>query len=229
MEISIGIFLCLLIFFALFFFSNAGKDYTKKSDLELIQLLGLHKNNVSAASKTSFEQHQAALERMAHLTAEMKKRGLIKKESTIGDDALQRTLESVAQKQFSKSVKDIKTAAADGDAQALYRMGMIFHISKETETSLEYMKNSAEAGYVDAQYALGWAILQKNGKAGTEEKTVGALKWFKIASSQGHTEAKSALEVACQSVSKMGIKKAFDEADSWLSDHRGEKSSMPRL
>lgn len=217
-----------LIFAAYLFFSNASKDYTKKSDLELIQLLGLHKNNVSAASKVSHERHQAALARMSPLTAEMKKRGLIKEETTIEDPALQRTLESVAQKQFSRSIKDIKTAAAGGDAQALYRMGMIFHISKETETSLKYITKSAEAGYVDAQYALGWAILQSNGKTGTEEKAVGALKWFKIASNQGHTEAGKALEVACQSVSKIGIKTAFEEADRWLSVHRGEESSMPR-
>lgn len=223
-----SIVLGFLIFVAYLIFGNAGRDYSKKSDLELIQLLGLHKNNVNAASKVSYERHQAALTRMSPLTAEMKKRGLIKEENTIEDTALQRTLDLVAQKQFSKSVEEIKTAAAEGDAQALYQMGMIFHISKETETSLKYMTKSAEAGHVDAQYALGWAILQSNGKTGAEEKAARALKWFKIASNQGHTEAGKAVTLACQSLSKIDIKKVFEEADSWLNVHQGKESSTPR-
>ena len=227
MVVASVIGLVLIIFVAYLFLSKGIDDYTKKSDLELIQLLGLHKNNVSAASKTGHARHQVALERMSHLTAEMKKRGLIKQETTIEDPVLQRTLESVAQKQFSRSIKDIQTAAAGNDAQALYQMAMIFHISKETETSLKYMTKSAEAGYVDAQYALGWAYLQGTVKTGTEDKAMGALKWFKIASLQGHTDAGKALDVARKSVAEIDIKRAFEEADRWLSIYSVKKSLVP--
>lgn len=227
MEIIIVISLGFLAFVVYLFFSNAGKDYTKKSDLELIQLLGLHKNNVSAASNISHERHQAALVQMSSLTVEMKKRGLIKKDTVQEDPTLERTLDAIAQKHFSKNIKDIKAAAVGNDAQALYQMAMIFHVSKETETSREYMSKSAEAGYVDAQYALGWTFLQGNGKTVAEDNASEAIKWFKIASVQGHTEAGKAVDTLRDSVSQIVIDRAFEEADRWLTAHSDMTSALP--
>lgn len=111
----------LLIFITYLMFSEGSKDYTKKSDLELIQLLGLHKNNVKAAIKISHERHKVALDRMSYLTAEMKKRGLIKQETAIEDQALQGILGSVAQEKISRSVKGIQIPGVGNDSQRIIR------------------------------------------------------------------------------------------------------------
>lgn len=198
---------------------KSAQDYTLKTDIQLIQLLGLHKNNVSAASNVSAAKHQVALARMASLTTEMKKRGLIKQDHTQQDPTTSRLLEAIAQKHFSKSLGEIKVKAASNDPQALYQMGMLFHISKEAETSIQYMTKSANAGYLDAQYALGWALVTGNGGATNEHHTVDALAWFGIAAAQGHGEAERAFQTLKQSTPQFLIDKALSKATHWLTSH----------
>ena len=70
-------------------------------------------------------------------------------------------------------------------------------------------------------------LLQGTVRTGTEDKAMGALKWFKIASLQGHTDAGKALDVARKSVAEIDIKRAFEEADRWLSIYSVKKSLVP--
>lgn len=201
------------------FFSDVGKDYSKKTDLELIQLIGLHKNNVAAASKLGHKQHVAALQRMSALMNEMKSRGLVKQDTIPADPALQLVLGQLAQKQFSKSLNEIKDLATNNDPEALYQLAMIFHVAKEADTSLHYMKKSAESGYADAQYALGWTFLQNNGAKDMEDGAFLALKWFLIALEQGHAEAGKAVDVARKAVPETTFNIALHDAKKWHAEY----------
>jgi TPR repeat protein len=95
-------------------------------------------------------------------------------------------------------------------------MAMIFHASRETETSIGFMKRSAEAGNPNAQYALGWAYLQGSGGSASAGKGREAIKWFKIASMNGHGEAGKALDVARQSLRQGEIDMALAADDDWV-------------
>jgi hypothetical protein len=212
MEFIIG--LAVVGFIAILFFSNVGKDYSKKTDMELSQLLTLHKKNVAAASKVGPKQHQAALERMAPWMAEMKKRGLVRDEATAQDPLLQETLEGIAQKNFGTSLKNIEDAAVQGDAKAMYQMAMLFHVAKEKSSCLQFMEKSAEAGYLDAQYALAWALHQEG-----PDKQSQSLKWFTIAAKLGHPEALKSVGVAEKSVSPATLQRVKYEANTWLTEH----------
>lgn len=206
--IVVGIALAALILVALF--TNIGGDYTKKTDQQLLDLWPLHENNVRAAKLVGSEAHKKALEKMSTLTSEMKRRGILKTDFTTEDD----TLDSVSKEMFHRSLGKIKKLAKENDAIALYQLGMIFHSVKEVNTSLQYMSKSANLGYGDAQYALGWAFMSE-GKGVTRDARK-AMTWFKIAATQGHIEAQKALEIAMSSFSKSDADFAFIEAEKWL-------------
>ena len=209
MVIVVGIAIALLIY--IMFFTNIGGDYTKKTDQQLLDLWSLHENNVRSAKTFGPEAHKKAMEKMSTLTNEMKKRGLLKSDFTQENDAL----DSMSRKLFSRSMDEIKSLAKSNDAKALYQLGMIFHAVKEVNTSIQYISKSANLGYQDAQYALGWAFMTED--SGVTRNGRETMKWFKIAADQGHAEARKALEIAMGSFSKDDADFAFAEAEKWLS------------
>lgn len=214
-TIVVGIAVAVLIF--IMFFTNIGGDYTKRTDQQLLDLWPLHENNVRAAKAVGPEAHKKAVEKMSTLTNEMKKRGLLKSDFTQENDAL----DSISRKLFSHGLDEIKSLAKANDAKALYQLGMIFHSVKEANTSIQYISSSANLGYGDAQYALGWAFMTEG--SGVTRDARETLKWFKIAAEQGHIEARKALEVAMSSFSKDDADFAFAEAEKWLA---GKKSAQ---
>ena len=212
LALIIGVAVVVLIF--VIFFTNIGGDYSKRTDQQLMDLWPLHENNVNAAKEFGQEAHGRALKKMATLTNEMKKRGLLKTEFTQNSAAL----DSVAKKLFSRGLDEIKSLAKSNDATALYQLGMIFHSVKELDTSIRYVSDSANLGNTDAQYALGWAFMTEG--SGVTRDACETMKWFKIAAQLGHVEAQKALEIAMNSFPKTEADAAFVAAEKWLASKK---------
>ncbi|OHC68515.1 MAG: hypothetical protein A3H93_04835 [Rhodocyclales bacterium RIFCSPLOWO2_02_FULL_63_24] len=217
-ELVIGMAVLVAIF--IIFFTNIGGDYSKRTDQQLLDLWSLHESNVRAARSVGPEAHKKAVEKMSTLTNEMKKRGLLRSDYTQESEAL----DSLSRNLFSRGLDEIKSLAKANDAVALYQLGMIFRGVKELSTSIKYMSESANLGYADAQYALGWAFMTE--ESGVARDAYETIKWFKIAAEQGHIEARKALDVALKSFSKAEAEFAFAEAEKWLTRKNVEVSHV---
>ncbi|MCV2219904.1 tetratricopeptide repeat protein [Thauera sp. Sel9] len=213
-ELAIGIAVLVVIF--IMFFTNIGTDYSKRTNQQLLDLWSLHENNVRAAKAVGPEAYKKAVQKMSTLTNELKKRGLLNSDYTQGTEAL----DSISRKLFSRSLDEIKADAKANDPASLYQLGIIFRAVKELSASIKYISDSANLGYTDAQYALGWAYMTEgSGVTGNACKTI---KWFKIAAEQGHVEARKALDVALKSFSRAEAEVALAEADKWLKSKNAE-------
>lgn len=206
--------MCVVIY--LVFFTNVGGDYTKKTDQQLLSLWRLHESNVDAARKAGPDRYKQAVEKMSTLTNEMKRRGLLAQDHTIES----KQLDQIAKAQFSRGLSEIKECASANDPQALYQLGMLFYSVKEFSTSFRYILASAERGYLDAQYALGWAFIQGIGATSDGKQAVPlngrqAVKWLKVAADGGHSEAGRAIEVAIKSIPRPELDLAFEDARRW--------------
>lgn len=217
-ELVIGIGVLVAIF--VIFFTNIGDDYSKRTDQQLLDLWSLHENNVRAARSVGPEAHKKAVEKMSTLTNEMKKRGMLKSDYTQESEAL----DAISRKLFSRGLDEIKSLAKANDAAALYQLGIIFRGVKEPSTSIKYMSVSANLGYVDAQYALGWAFMTEG--SGVTRDACETMKWFRIAAEQGHVEAQKALDVVLKSFSRAEAEVAFAEAKEWLTRMSAEASHV---
>lgn len=215
-AIIVGIAVVVLIF--IMFFTNIGGDYTKRTDQQLLDLWPLHENNVQTAKAIGAEAHKKSLEKMSTLMSEMKKRGLLKPDFTQENEAL----DLMSRKLFSRGLDEIKSLAKSNDAKALYQLGMIFHAVKEMNTSIQYIFESANLGYTDAQYALGSAFLTEGN--GVARSARDAMKWLKIASEHGHADARKALDIVLEAFpNEANI--AFAEAEKWLAEKRAAQNT----
>src|SRR5215207_3255462 len=87
-------------------------DLSLKADGELALLLEVNKTKLAAAAGQGSEQHELALQDIARVTVEMKKRGLLRPESFVDEPLLTSKLENMAQHRFARSVSDIQNLAA---------------------------------------------------------------------------------------------------------------------
>lgn len=213
MSITIVVVIAVAVLIFIMFFTNIGGDYTKRTDQQLLDLWPLHENNVRAAKAVGSEAHKKAVEKMSTLTNEMKKRGLLKPDFTQENEAL----DLMSRKLFSRSLDEIKSLAKANDAKAIYQLGMIFHAVKEMNTSIQYIFESANLGYTDAQYALGSAFLNEG--YGVTRNACDAMKWLKIASEKGHVDARKTLDIVLKAFPNEADA-AFAEAEKWLAKNR---------
>lgn len=112
----------------------------------------------------------------------------------------------------------LQKAADAGNAQAWYAMGVVYSngmgVELDLPKSFEYYSKGAEAGDADCQTAMGM-FYQAGDKipSGIEADPVEAVKWYKMAAEQGHTEAIQHL--ATMNAMGMGIEKNEKEAVQW--------------
>ncbi|KAJ8903820.1 hypothetical protein NDN08_000353 [Rhodosorus marinus] len=85
-----------------------------------------------------------------------------------------------------KAVEWIKQAAKRGDAEAHLTLGEYHHDMNLYEKSLEEFRIAAEAGYAQAQYAVGWYYFYG---LGVRRDFSEAVKWFYRAANQDCAEA----------------------------------------
>lgn len=88
----------------------------------------------------------------------------------------------------------LQTAAKSGDAQAQYRLAMLYRTDEadkaKLKQSLEWQRKAAEAGLVEAQYGLG--MLYANGQYLPKDEKK-SHEWLQKAADQGHVAAKLAI------------------------------------
>src|SRR5262249_45486038 len=88
-----------------------------------------------------------------------------------------------------KSRQELEKAAARGDAEAQFQLGVLENESKPVEglrKALPWFRKAARQGHVRAQYELGIAYFESHGD---EQNLPRAEKWLKRAADQGHVEA----------------------------------------
>jgi len=78
------------------------------------------------------------------------------------------------------------------------------------DTIVEQYRKLAKKGYADAQFKLGLAYAEGKGVRRDQDK---ALKWFRKAAEQGHTEARLTLELTELVDREEIIRKAAEEGD----------------
>ena len=66
-----------------------------------------------------------------------------------------------------------------GDGRTLYQLGRMYFYGREFEPALDYMRQSAAAGYAQGQFVLGLILVQGNGTA--PDACEGGRLWVKAA------------------------------------------------
>lgn len=80
-------------------------------------------------------------------------------------------------------------AAAQGSADAQYRLGVIYDIglrNQDPVAAIQWYKLAAAQGHRDAEYQLGLACASGRG---VKQDGMQAAKWFQQAANRGHTQA----------------------------------------
>jgi TonB family protein len=76
-------------------------------------------------------------------------------------------------------------AAAEGDLNALYRLGILLSMKAKSETdrtkAFALLKSAAEQGFASAQYDMGRRYEKGNGVAANLDE---AMRWYKLAAAQ---------------------------------------------
>ena len=81
----------------------------------------------------------------------------------------------------------------------LYKLEALAKKVKEGQENLQWLKDSAQEGYDEAQFCLG--VVYSEGY-GVQRNHKEAVKWFTIAAKQGHLQAQSSLK-------KLGIQQSI--------------------
>lgn len=192
--------LLLLIFLARVL---ARRDFSRKSNADLLKLLALAGQRLTAAG-TDRDRYDAALASTGRLMCEMKKRGMFAEREFAPIDLLQIALERLAQERFARSIEMIQELAARGHAAALYQMAVLFRAAREPDTARRYLELSAQAGHAEGQFALALSIFSAEDEL-TPQRQQRALSLLTLAARQGHAQAERGLEGVLKSLSTVSI------------------------
>jgi hypothetical protein len=171
---------------------RTNRNYPQMKDAELIRLLDVQKRRLAAAGTVGCAEHDAALRRLGRLMDEVKRRGLVAADAFVHDPFTLQSLEHEAQDRFSRSVGEVQASAEQGDAAALYQLGVLFRLAWENQVALSFIAKAAEAGDAQAQFAWALALLGTEDEAGSERQQ-DALTWLRLAAAQGHAQAELAV------------------------------------
>ena len=201
-------------------------DPSTMADADLMQLLEPHKSRLAAAAMQGGEQHELALQDLARITVEMKRRGLLRPESFVDEPLLAKKLENMAQHRYARSVSEIQQLAGQAQPSALYQLATLMRVAGESEMALKYFRKAAKAGDAEGQFALALALL------GAEDEQEGAharaaLTWLKLAADQGHGQARKALSGLMQSLSPITVQAAFRDARRRIEEQGPPSVSLP--
>lgn len=90
---------------------------------------------------------------------------------------------------FEAAIRELLPLAEQGEANAQYQMGLIYHngdgVSQSYKDAVTWFRRSAEQGHIDAQVALGQMFF--DGKGIAQDLTM-AYVWLNLAVAQGDDE-----------------------------------------
>lgn len=114
----------------------------------------------------------------------------------------------------------LQKASDAGETQAWYALGVVYMnaigVDTDFDKALGYLRKGAEAGDADCQTSLGM-IYQAGDKipSGVEADGAEAVKWYRMAAEQDHTEA--IWHLAGMLARGIGVEQNDEEALVWLS------------
>ncbi len=113
----------------------------------------------------------------------------------------------------------LQKAADAGKTQAWYDLGFIYAntagVKEDLPRAIDYWKTGAEKGNADCQFSVG--LVYEAGEripGGVKADPVEAMKWYRLAAEQNHTEAVQHL--AMMNSLGMGIEQDNSEAIKWF-------------
>ena len=115
------------------------------------------------------------------------------------------------------SPDDLKKLGQQGDADAQYQLGILYHdgdtVPRNDEQAVQWFRRAAEQGYVRAQSTLGayyWA------GRGVPQDYTKAYFWSQLALAQGDENSKSRLEGLSAQMTQSQVSSARQLAEAWL-------------
>jgi hypothetical protein len=126
----------------------------------------------------------------------------------------------------AKSLADLRTLAARGDAEAQYQMGVRYDegegVLKDDAQAVQWFQRAADQGNVDAQAHLGayyWA------GRGVPRDLSKAYMWSMIAVAGGDDNSKSRLQGLASQMTRAQVSAARQQAEEWIHTHTQQAKS----
>jgi len=136
--------------------------------------------------------------------------------TALSDDRLAAALAAYDAEEFDRALPDLKAASENGNAEAQYRLGMLYRfgwgVEKDFQAAREHFLTAAENGHPEAQSEL--AKMFKDGR-GMDRDYVTAAKWFEKAAMQH--QGVSQLNLARFYRSGRGVEESWPHAWAWFS------------
>lgn len=131
---------------------------------------------------------------------------------------------AIVEKDETKALDLFHKAAAQGDARAMYYIGLMYgrrpgglaHKDKDGKTAFDWYRMAAEKGDSDAQAEMGDAYDPEAvpGSVPVARDAAKAVEWYEKAGAQGHIRA--ALLVAHMYLDGRGVKQDYAQAQKWF-------------
>jgi Sel1 repeat/GAF domain len=149
---------------------------------------------------------------------------LVEKRSADSPSALQSQVGN--RNMQAKSLADLRTLAAQGDAEAQYQMGVRYDegegVLKDDAQAVQWFQRAADLGNVDAQAHLGayyWA------GRGVPRDLSKAYMWSMIALAGGDDNSKSRLQGLASQMTRAQVSAARQQAEEWIHTHTQQAKS----
>lgn len=117
---------------------------------------------------------------------------------------------------FARAFSMFKQYAEQGDAEAQYVLGTLYHegkgVDQDSQQSARWIRKAAEQGRADAQFALG--NLYFDGE-GVKQDFNAAAKWYLLAATKGYVDAQ--FNMGYMYEYGFGVTKDCDKAEEWYS------------
>jgi TPR repeat protein len=119
-------------------------------------------------------------------------------------------------KDYATAMRLYQSAAAGGNAYAMYSIGLIYFEGKGVDRSyinaMKWYKQAAEKGYPQAQHAMGSMYEQGQG---VKRDIAEAAKWYNLSANQGYLLSQNALGVI-YTTGDTGVQQDLVKAHMWF-------------
>jgi hypothetical protein len=133
---------------------------------------------------------------------------------------------STSQGAQAKSLPELRKLAAQGDADAQWRLGVRYHngedVPRDDVQAMQWFLRAADQGHVTAQATLGayyWA------GRGVPQDLSKAYFWSALALAQGDANSKSRLEGLASQMTQAQVSAARQQAEAWIHQHNAAQSA----
>jgi hypothetical protein len=97
---------------------------------------------------------------------------------------------------YAEALRLFSSAAAQGDPEGQCDLALLYltghGVTKDLAQALHWYRLSAEQGYKESQYAVGF--MYENGEGGVAKNPAEALRWYRLAAAQGNDDAAEAVD-----------------------------------